>query len=353
MSGLRRLAIVLPLGIPLLVASFLAQEAQEPWRPEVPLGFFPEDLVVPEENPLTPEKVVLGKMLFFDTRLSRDRTVACATCHDPTKAYTDRLTVSIGIERQRVPRNSPTVLNTAFNPFGWQFWDGRVPSLEEQAKQPIIASPEMGFTWEGVVKRLSAIPEYRQHFRTAFGTDEVTIDRVARAIASFERTLLTGDSPWDRYEQGDETALTEAQVRGLELFRGNAACAQCHAGANLTDNIFHNIGVGMDRENSDVGRYAVTGKEEDRGAFKTPTLRNLTLTPPYMHDGSVPTLEEVIEFYDRGGEPTRNLDPKIKPLNLTPQEKADLVAFLEALTGAYPVVERPELPADPRGGRGQ
>jgi cytochrome c peroxidase len=227
----------------------------------------------------------------------------------------------------------------------FQFWDGRAGSLEEQALGPIHNPIEMGETLENVVKKLNAIPGYRIQFQRVFGT-AATTEGIAKAIASFERTVVSGPSPYDRYLSGDASALGKAALCGLALFNGKGHCSPCHSGPAFSDQSFHNIGVGMDKAEPDLGREKITGSPEDRGKFKTPGLRNVALTYPYLHDGSEKTLMDVVEYYDRGGDPNPDLDPLMLPLALTRGEKEDLVAFLEALTGVQPVIEKPELPAD-------
>ncbi|WP_201750141.1 cytochrome-c peroxidase [Tautonia marina] len=307
-------------------------------EPEVPLGLFP--IFWPEDNPYSPEKAELGRLLYFDTRLSSDSTVSCASCHDPSQAFTDAAPFSTGIGEQKGGRSAPTVINRAFTTL--QFWDGRAASLEEQAIGPIANPIEMTVetdvdkAHEAVVQRLRDIPGYRKRFAESFGTDEITIDHVAKAIATFERTVLSGNSPYDRYKAGDEDALTESQLRGMDVFFNKAACDACHLGVNFSDESFVNIGIGYDPETglfSDIGRAEVTKNERDTGAFKTPTLREIEHTAPYMHDGSLATLEEVVEHYDKGGIPNPYIDQRMEPLFLTAQDKADLVAFLRALSG--------------------
>ena len=318
-------------------------EETKKFEMKFPLGLDQDVFQVPEENPMTAEKVELGKLLYFDKRLSKDGTISCASCHDPKKGFTDQQQFSKGINGQFGTRNAPTVLNSAFNYF--QFWDGRAASLEEQAVGPMANPVEMAHTLEGATQAIANIPGYKPYFKAAFGTEEVTIDRIAQAIATFERTLLSGNSAWDRsIYGGDKNALSESAKRGLQLFEGKALCTRCHVGFNLTDNLFHNLGVGMDQKDPDLGRFKVTSKEEDKGAFKTSTLRDLKRTAPYMHDGSVKTLEEVIELYDKGGEANPWLDPKMEPLHLTEQEEADLLAFLQSLEGDWTPVEEPTLP---------
>lgn len=285
----------------------------------------------PAGNPYTAQKAELGRLLYFDTRLSRDNTVSCATCHSPALAFGDARPVSTGVGGQKGTRNSPPVFNRAYSLA--QFWDGRAATLEEQAKGPIENPVEMGETHAAVVAKLRAIPGYRAWFKRVFDTSDFTIDQVAGAIATFERTVLSGNSPYDRYKAGDQHALSNEQLRGLAVFTKKGKCDQCHEGINFTTNAFANLGVGMDKPNPDVGRYAVTKNPQDWGAFKTPTLREVARTAPYMHDGSMKTLDEVVDFYDRGGTPNKNLDERIKPLTLSAQEKHDLVEFLKALSG--------------------
>ncbi len=308
---------------------------------KVPLGLDSETLNIPADNPLTAEKVELGKLLYFDKRLSVDNTVSCATCHDPKRGWTDQSVVSTGTRGQKGARNAPTIINTTY--LGVQFWDGRAATLEEQSLGPIVNALEMeNKNHDEMIARLSGIQEYAPMFQKAFGSPSITKDSVSRAIASFERTILGGNSRYDRFTFGDTSALNESEVRGKDLFFGKANCARCHAGPVFSDSMFHNLGVGMDKPNPDLGRYVVTKEEIDKGAFKTPTVRDITKTAPYMHDGSEATLESVVEFYVRGGQKNKWLDVRMEPLNLTPQEKADLVAFMKALdSDPYPMVEDP------------
>ena len=297
---------------------------------------------VPVDNPQSPAKIELGKKLFFDTRLSLDRASSCSTCHAPERAFADGLARARGFQGALLARNSPTVLNAAYNTA--QFWDGRAATLDEQCKGPLLAPAEMNMLDEKhLVDRLNAIPGYRQEFQTVFG-ETASLNNVARSIAAFERTLVTPGSRFDRYAAGDKSALNEQEKRGLIVFIGKGACSECHKGPNFTDNQYHNLGVPpAPGAPDDTGRYAVTRKEEDRNAFKTPTLRNIELTAPYMHDGSLATLEEVVELYDRGGGEGRNKSRLIYKLNLTAQDKTDLVAFLKALTGDVPRVSPPQM----------
>ena len=301
--------------------------------PEVP---------IPKDNPQSPDKIELGKMLFFDPRLSGNGHWACATCHNPAFAFTDGLPRALGFFEKELGRHTPSLLNTAYNTS--QFWDGRVATLEEQARMPILNKQEMNNTEEELEKRLNRIPGYQKRFDEVFG-GPATLDRVARAIAAFQRTLVTGESRFDRYLKGDKGALTDQEKSGLILFISKAACTQCHNGPNLTDNRFHNVGtLHVGPLKVDLGRMNVTRDPNDMHAFKTPGLRNVALTPPYMHDGVLGSLEEVIEFYNKGGEDLPNKSPKIFKLNLTKQGKADLVAFLKALTSRPLQVTIPQLP---------
>ena len=298
-------------------------------------------VTIPPDNPQTGEKEALGRQLFFDPRLSADDTISCATCHDPTAAWANHNRVDSGIRGQQGSRNSGTILDAAYMDF--QFWDGRARSLEEQAIGPIHNPVEMGETLEHVVRKLNAIEGYRTRFNAVFGSD-ATIGTIAKAIAAFERTVLSGPSPFDRYMAGDKTAISAAAIRGLRVFNGKARCRTCHTGPMFSDQSFHNIGIGMARPQPDIGREAVTTNTSDRGKFKTPSLRNVALTWPYMHDGSVRTLAEVVELYNAGGVPNPTLDIFISPLELSDSEKQDLVAFMEALTGTLPAIDRPALP---------
>jgi cytochrome c peroxidase len=288
----------------------------------------------PTDNPSSPAKVELGRLLFHDNRLSRDYSMSCATCHDPARAYSDGRPRAVGIAHTVLRRRTPSLLNAAYNPL--QFWDGRVHSLEEQASQPILSANEMGIPDRRfLVERLRAVPAYQEKFRAAFRR-EVDFEDVTRAIAAFERTLVTPDSAFDRYALGDKQALTAQQKRGLILFIGKAACAQCHNGPNFTDNRFHSLGLlPGENENGDPGRFALTKDPADRHSFKTPSLRSAALGSPYMHDGSIASLPEVIDFYDQGGGSGAKSDFIVR-LQLTAPEKEDLLAFLQALVGRVP-----------------
>jgi cytochrome c peroxidase len=323
--------------------------------------------VIPRDNPQTLEKIALGQKLFFDGRLSADGSVACATCHDPARAFTDGRPVSIGIHGRAGQRNAPTILNALYNKA--QFWDGRVKTLEEQAALPIVNPLEMGqSTLDAAVAKIARIAEYQRAFRKAFGRP-VNGRNLLRAIAAYERTLVSFDSPFDHFIAGDTNAITDAAKRGWELFNTKARCNKCHAlteakrdVTNFTDFDYHNIGIGIIRhkvvplarkarreidsghlekvdraaiesEMSVLGRFLITKKEADTAAFKTPNLRNVLVTGPYFHDGSQDTLWDVIDHYNKGdGLKNPWLDEDIQPLALTEPEIDDLVAFLASLT---------------------
>jgi cytochrome c peroxidase len=293
-------------------------------KPKLPLGLDVDSAYIPDDNPMTPAKIALGKKFFWDTRWSTNGTVACVSCHRPESGWGDPRQFSINFAGQPTPRHAPTLVNRLFSDH--QLWTGLRPSLEEQALKDSNRTDEM------VVRNLAAIPAYQTEFRAVFGT-ELNPDGVAKAIASYVRTIVSGNAPYDRYRAGDRTALSPAAQRGFALFEGKARCVACHVGFNFTDEGYRNIGVGMDKPNPDLGRYTVTKVETDKGAFKTPTLREVAKRSPYMHDGSEKTLEGVVAFYNRGGVKNPWLSQDIKPLGLNEQEQADLVAFLGALTG--------------------
>jgi cytochrome c peroxidase len=373
-----RLLSALTLSAAALLA--LAQTAGGDPQPAATIQKSPNPLLglplvpIPADNPQTPGKIALGDKLYHDTRFSIDGTVSCATCHSREHAFTDGKQFSTGHHGLTGTRNAPTILNAAF--YKSQFWDGREPTLESQSKQPFVNPVEGGLpNHEPILQIVRNDPDYKKAFIEVFGVDgsQVTIDHVAKAIASFERTLVSGDSPFDRYYFGcDKAALSEAQVRGFRLFIGQGRCVSCHTiehdHALFTDSRFHNIGIGInaiqgdvprlagafleakaqggdvdkivltDPKSSELGRFAVTDKMTEIGAFRTPTLRNIELTAPYMHDGSLKTLKDVIRHYNNGGasDPAVKvndfLSGGIRPLNLTEAQIDDLVEFLKALT---------------------
>lgn len=325
----------------LFASSYVVTGAADEYKLKYPLGLKP--MSIPKGNELTAAKIELGKQLFFDARLSRDDTISCSSCHVPSKGWTDGEAFATGVRGQRTGRSAPTIINAGYSHL--QFWDGRATMLEGQALGPIQSSVEMDLTLEECVAKLNAIEGYRKQFQEVFGT-EVTSPGIAKAIASFERTILSGNAPYDKFKAGDENALSAAAQRGSKLFFGKANCSACHAGPNFSDAAFHNIGVGMDKPDPDVGRFNETQLLGDRGSFKTATLREIARTAPYMHDGSLKTLEDVIEYYNKGGNANPQLDEEVFPLNLNAEQKADLVTFLkEGLSSeGYPDVSPPTLP---------
>ncbi|TWT61798.1 cytochrome-c peroxidase [Rubinisphaera italica] len=362
-----------PLSLSEIQAWLDREDVHNPLTVKLPMGLnvgkIPEGVL--ESNPLTRAKIELGRQLYFDTRLSKDNTISCASCHDPKAGYAAPTQFGVGIEGLTGNRNSPTAYNRILSTS--QFWDGRAASLEEQAIGPIANPIEMGNTHDAAVKAIAKVPGYKLQFEQIFDDHEVNIDNVGKAIAAFERVLVTGPAPFDYYEKlkpylkfesedfeddpdlKDEYdaimaelevhPMSESAIRGRNLFFSERVnCAACHVGANLADEKYHNLGVGMDQEKPDLGRYEVTGDEKDKGAFKTPTIRNVALTGPYMHDGSQKTLLDVVEHYAKGGIPNPYLSDKIKKIDLNNQEKKDLVAFMEACTGELPVVEQGRLP---------
>jgi cytochrome c peroxidase len=300
---------------------------------EIPLGLDEDLFHVPKDNPLTKEKVALGHLLYFDKRLSKNGTISCATCHMPALAFTDGQPVSAGIHRQQGGRSAPTSINRGFSKA--QFWDGRAATLEDQSVGPLTNPVEHGFVNnDEVVSTLNKIAGYKKLFKEAFEEKSITIQQVGKAIASFQRTLISGNSPFDKFDwDGEEKAISEAAKRGKKLFFGKARCNLCHFGTNFSDEKFHNIGIGWKGEAVDVGRYHVTHDKKDIGAFKTPTLREISRTAPYMHDGRFVTLKQVVDHYNQGGVKNPFLDNQVIPLNLTESEKQDLVEILRTLNG--------------------
>ena len=310
----------------------------------------------PRDNPYTKEKAELGKVLFFDPRLSGSGQMACASCHDPDLAWADGRTVSFGHERQTLRRNAPSLLNAGHNRF--HFWDGRAESLEQQALMPILADDEMRAAPQVLVERIARVPEYRANFKTVFGDDEVTLDRIAQSLATFERTIASrGRSAFDQFVTGKtRRAMSDAAIRGLHLFRTDARCVNCHHGPNFTDDGFHDVGLSYyGKKLEDLGRYNVTKRPEDVGRFKTPSLRNVTRTAPYMHNGLF-DLDGVLNMYNAGmgtlrrkpGQETDPLFPTkshlLKELRLNKQDLSDLRAFLESLEEPRTRVRAPALP---------
>jgi len=310
------------------------------------LAALPEKPQEPADNVSTPEKIELGRLLYFDQRLSGDNSMSCATCHHPDSGYADGQSLATGFGQMELGRHSPTVLNAAYN--SKQFWDGRADTLEQQAAGPIMAEVEMNIgSEEELISRLTADADYPGMFESVFG-ETPTLDNVAKAIAAFERTIVTPNSPFDAYANGDKDALNDSEKRGLILFFGKASCTNCHNGPNFTDDEYYNLGLIADRSpGADAGRASVNDTDLDFGAFRTPTVRNAELTAPFMHDGSVHTLQELVDFYDMGGRDGVNKSDLIRPLGLTPKEKADLVAFMKSLTGTPPEIKDPWQQSQP------
>ncbi len=369
--GTAIMAMTMAYGIP-------AADASSP-----PLGLPP--VPIPADNPQTPAKIALGDKLFHDARFSSTGTISCASCHADAKAFTDHLPVAEGIHKLKGTRNTPTIINAAY--FHLLFWDGREPSLEAQAKDPMVNPVEMGLkNHEPVLKIVRTDPAYQAMFKQVFGVtgNQVTMKQVLMAIASFERNVVSGDSPFDRYVYGgDKKAMSPAAVAGMSIFQNKGRCVDCHTMnttyATFTDNRFHNLGIGSNelgtkkmqqlamaflaskahrkevdttgltnKDMSELGRFAVTGQLNDHGAFKTPILRNVAVTGPYMHNGSLKSLMDVVNFYNNGGvvkkgeKATVFQSGGIRPLGLTEKEKKELVAFLEALTSPQYVNDGPK-----------
>lgn len=294
----------------------------------------PDTALPPDNKPLDPRKVALGKMLFFDPRLSGNGTMSCGTCHNPALGWSDGLPTGRGHKGKVLERATPTIINVGFNKIF--MWDGRAKSLEDQATGPIVNPNEMHNTVENMIKTLKGIPGYVKAFNEAFYGLGINVNRYRTALAQFQRSVVANNSPFDRWIQGDASAMTAQQVRGFELFRnpGKGNCMVCHRPPNFTDNGFHNIGLpSFGNKNPDLGRHGQVQVDMTRGAFKTPSLRNIAQTAPYFHDGSAKTLNDVIEHYITGGVVQTNLSPNMIKPNLTKQDKKDLIAFLEALTG--------------------
>lgn len=293
------------------------------------------------DNQMTPERVKLGKHLFFDPRLSGSNFISCSTCHNPALGWSDGQPKAIGHGMQVLGRATPSLMNVAYQKF--QFWDGRALSLEQQAIGPIVAPDEMNQSVQELVAELKAIPGYVEMFNAAYPKDGISEGSITKALAVFQRTIIASESPFDRWLQGDKTAMSEEALWGFAVFEGKGNCSACHSGHNFVDDKFHNIGLkGVDNP----GRYAIEAKESLKGAFKTPTLRDVALTAPYMHNGAYNTLEEVVDHYDVGGfENAGNISEDLKPsLDLTERDKRALVAFMKALTGESVEISLPQLP---------
>jgi cytochrome c peroxidase len=335
-SGFARRRVLLSAGVALMAASATAQVPSASQRAAFER---PASIPFPAENPYTLEKAVLGKMLFFDTRLSRDRNLSCASCHNPSFGWEVPFAKAIGAGGKPLGRHAPTALNQAWSKN--LFWDGRAPTLEAQAKGPIEAGVEMDLPMATAVTRLKEVEGYRQAFAKAFPNEGITEASVLKAIATFERTIVTGDTPFDRWLRGDAKALSDSARRGFEIFTGKGNCAACHSGWNFTDDKFHDIGL----PTPDKGRIEISKNAADLHAFKTPGLREIAARAPYMHHGEVATLEAVVAHYMTGGEKRPSLSPLMKPVKLDAQEQQDLVAFMRSLSSPQATMAMPNLPA--------
>ena len=298
---------------------------------ETPLGLENLEQFIPRDNPLTKEKIALGRDMFFDRRLSVDGTVSCDFCHSPILGFSEGRYFASGVFGLKSKRNTITSLNRIFGQE--HFWDGRAQSIEDVITEHIEDKNVFGNKLGNVVQILSNDEKYQEKFENVFDSD-INSDGISKAIAAFVRTLLSGNSPYDKYVAGNKNALTASAVRGMNLFFSDRLkCSVCHSGYNFTDEKYHNNGTKIDSANPDLGRYLVTNKESDRGKFRTPTLRDISRTSPYMHNGSIKGLNDLIDFYDKGGVPNSYQSPVVKPLQLTIEEKVDLKKFLRSLTG--------------------
>ncbi len=313
-----------------------------PWEKENPVKPLPKPPLGIQstfeelKEPPTPDKVRLGRWLFYDKRLSKDNSVSCATCHRPENAFSEPTPVSTGIGSQKGDRKAPSFINLAWTLYPNFFWDGRADSLEAQCLGPIANPKEMGSSPEALVTTCGKIPGYAKYFKEAFGSPEITKEKIAKAIADYERTRMSGNSAWDKWKAGDEKAVHADVKKGDALFFEKAECNQCHLNQNFTDSLFHNLGVSWNvkgKKLPDGGRFEFTKKEEDKGAFKTPGLRDVSKHAPYMHDGSMKTLEEVVQHYNKGGNKNPHLDPKVRKLKLSKKEVGYLVALMKSLDG--------------------
>jgi cytochrome c peroxidase len=307
--------------------------------PKPPLGLPP--VIWPADNPYSAARVELGRNLFFDPRLSANQKVSCATCHPPDHAFAGGQPPPRGVTGTPLKRRAPTLVNRAYGRS--QFVDGRAATLEAQILGPITAPDEMGTTPQAATAAVAKIAGYAPLVENAFGDRRIAFDRITQAIASFERTILSGNSPYDRFLNGDKRALSPAAKRGLDIFQRSGECSECHNGYNFSNEKFAGLGIGPEQHPPDLGLAGITGKRRDQGKFKVPTLREVVHTGPYMHDGRFQTLDEVLEFYRKGGQPGPYLDSRIAPFFLDARAKADLMAFLESLSGdGWQQIKAPE-----------
>lgn len=340
--------ILMGAALALAAAGTVSAEGQtyvfQAGHPSLKGWLLPKTAPYPESNKPNAARIDLGHKLFFDPRLSGDGNMSCATCHNPSLGWSDALPTAKGVKSMVLGRASPTIINTAFNTT--QMWDGRKKDLEDQAMGPMEANVEMNMDTAKLFQWLNSNDGYKALFAKAYPGEPIDASTLSKAIATYERTTaISNNSPFDKWLKGDKRAMSAQQVNGFKLFVGKANCAVCHAAPNFTDNGFHNLGLAsFGVAEPDMGRYAQKPIKLMKGAFKTPTLRDIERTAPYFHDGSAKTLMQVVEHYDRGGEVTTNLSPNMKPLGLTQQEKEELVAFMKALTSPFIKVVAPDLP---------
>jgi cytochrome c peroxidase len=336
MKTIKLILNILFLFVPLTASSGDFEDLEEFYEPLPKMKH-------PADNPWSKEKEDLGKILYFDPRLSGSNWISCATCHNPGLGWGDGLPRPLGHGQKELDRHSPTIINSGY--FESQFWDGRGKSLEEQAVGPIGSQVEMKQNLKELEKELNDIPGYVRLFKKVFPKEGIKEATIAKAIATYERSIISKNAPYDRYFQGDKNAMSPSALNGMQLFFGKAKCSICHNGPAFTDSQFHNIGVKQHGPlKEDLGRYNVTKEDYDKGAFKTPGLRHITRSAPYMHDGSKKTLEEVMDFYNRGGDVAENKSAFITPLELSKEEKNNLVEFMKTLEGEPIIVSFPEFP---------
>src|SRR4030095_6485164 len=339
MSTTKRYSLLFAVALLFVVTAF-AISCKKNTQTETASGFKPEiqplpaqlstyePMPIPPDNPMTPEKVALGRQLFFDERLSGDGSRSCYSCHVCEKGLTDGLPKAVGAFNKQLPRSSPTLWNIGYHKEF--YWDGRSPSLEKQAIAAWTGA-NMGAKADEIVAKLNALQDYKAQFQKVFQSD-ATPDNVVKAISAFERTIISGNTAWDRWKAGDETAINKSAWRGWNIFQ-SIKCNNCHDGVLFTDQQYHNVGIGMDAKEPDVGRFKVTNKPEDTGAFKTPTLRDIANTAPYFHDGSAKTLEEAVDTMLAGGKPNEHLDKKnLEVHKVLPEQREDLLNFLRSLS---------------------
>lgn len=341
-NGLTKMIATALMGVTVVLGASAVSAANAPSKEDVKKFLRPMDVPQGKKNIGTPERIELGKNLFFDPRLSGSNFISCATCHNPALGWSDAQKTAIGHGMGTLARSTPTILNTGYQRF--QFWDGRARSLEKQALGPIEAGGEMAQPLSELLPELKSIPGYKAMFEAAYPGEGITGKTIGKALAAFERTIVSTDSDFDRWLKGVDGVMSKEALKGFELFKGKANCTACHDGFNFSDNGFHNIGL---KDMEDMGRYNIVPVKVLKGAFKTPTLRDVALTAPYMHNGAYASLEEVVDHYNAGGfKNAGTMDPNMKKLNLSKSEKKAIVAFLKSLTGDPIEVTVPVLPVN-------